>query len=111
VSKARQLARAERARAAAERAAAARLEHEKAAAARARRARRSLIWRRNRLWQHGPAFRRQRETWGALATLVLLVLLVVYLVSRSVGALLVTALAVLVCAPVLLLLFFDRSKR
>jgi Flp pilus assembly protein TadB len=111
MSKERQVARAERARAAAERAAAARAEQEKAAEARARRERRALAWRRIRLWQHGPAFHRQRETWGALATLVLLILLVVYLVSRSIGALLVAALALLICTPVLVLLFFDRSKR
>ncbi|HZC69410.1 MAG TPA: hypothetical protein VE442_01830 [Jatrophihabitans sp.] len=110
MSKARQIARAERARAAAERAAAARAEQEKAAAARARRDRRSLAWRRLRLWQHGPAFRRRRETWGAFATVLLLILLVVYLVSRSPGAVLVTALALLIVGPVLYLLFFDRSR-
>jgi Flp pilus assembly protein TadB len=110
MSKARQSARAERQRLAAERAAAARLEQEKSALARARRERRSLAWRRVRLWQHGPGFRRRRETWGALATLILLILLVVYLFSRSFADVLVTALALVVCAPVLVLLFFDRSR-
>jgi Flp pilus assembly protein TadB len=111
MSKARQLARAERERAAAERAALARAEQQKATAARIRRERRALAWRRIRLWQHGPGFARRRETWGALATLVLLILLVVYLVTRTLGPVLVTALALLVCAPVLVLLFFDRSRK
>jgi Flp pilus assembly protein TadB len=109
VSKARQTARAQRERAAAERAAAARAEQQRAAAARARRERRVLAWRRTRLWQHGPRFRRRRETWGAFATVLLLILFVVYLVTRSFGAVLVTALALLIVAPVLYLLFFDRS--
>jgi Flp pilus assembly protein TadB len=111
MSKARQIARAERQRAAAEHAALVRAEHERAAEARARRERRSLAWRRIRIWQHGPGFHRRRETWGALATLVLLVLLVVYLVSRSLGDVLVSALAMLLFAPVLVLLFFDRSRK
>jgi Flp pilus assembly protein TadB len=111
MSKARQLARAERQRSAAERAAAAQGERDRANAARARRERRALAWRRVRLWQHGPNFHRRRETWGALATLVLLSLLVVYLVSRSWGAVLGTALIFVVGAPVLLLLFFDRSRK
>jgi hypothetical protein len=110
VSKARQIARAERQRLAAERAAAARAAQDKAAADRARRERLALTWRRLRLWQHGPSFHRRRETWGALASLVLLILLVVYLFSRSLGAVFVTALALLICTPVLLLLFFDRSR-
>ena len=110
MSKARQIARAERQRLAAERAATARAEQQKAAAARARRERWSLAWRRIRIWQHGPAFRRRRETWGAFATLLLLILLVVYLGTRSIGAVLISALALLVCGPVLFLLFFERSR-
>ena len=110
MSKARQIARAERQRLAAERTAAARAEQQKAAAARARRERWSLAWRRIRIWQHGPAFRRRRETWGAFATLLLLILLVVYLGTRSIGAVLITALALLVCGPVLFLLFFERRR-
>jgi Flp pilus assembly protein TadB len=95
----------------AERAAARQAEQEKAAVARSRRGRRALTWRRVRLWQHGPSFRRRRETWGALATLVLLSLLLVYLLSRSWGAVLGTALIFVVGAPVLVLLFFDRSRK
>jgi Flp pilus assembly protein TadB len=111
VSKARQLARAERQRDAAERAAVRQAENQKAAAARARRERRALAWRRIRLWQHGPSFRRQRETWGVLGTLVLLSMLLVYLLSRSWGAVLGTALIFVVGAPVLVRLFFDRSRK
>lgn len=111
MSKARQAARAERQAAAAVRAERARPAREKAAAERARRERRALVWRRVRMWQHGPSFRRRRETWGALATLVLLVMLVVYIFTRSFTALLGTALIFVVGAPVLLLLFFDRSRK
>ncbi|MDT4918582.1 MAG: hypothetical protein QOH89_3282 [Pseudonocardiales bacterium] len=111
MSKARQIARAEREKAATAAAAAARAEQERLAAARARQERRSLAWRRVRIWQHGPGFRRHREQWGALATLILLILLVVYLFSRSWSAVLATALALVVCAPVLVLLFFDRSRK
>jgi Flp pilus assembly protein TadB len=110
VSKQRQLARAERARVAAERSEQHRAERERAAALRARREQRRLTWRRLRLWQHGPAFRRHRERWGALATLVLLILLLVYLFSRSVTDVLVTALALVICLPVLVLLFIDRRS-
>jgi Flp pilus assembly protein TadB len=111
MSKERQLARAERQREVAERAALHQAERAKAAAARARRERRALAWRRVRLWQHGPAFRRRRETWGALATLVLLSMLVAYLVTRSWGAVLGTGLVFVVGSPVLVLLFFDRSRK
>jgi Flp pilus assembly protein TadB len=111
MSKARQVARAERQRDAAERAAVRQAEQARAAAVRARKERRALAWRRIRLWQHGPSFRRRRETWGALGTLVLLSLLVVYLLSRSWSAVLGTALIFVVGAPVLVLLFFDRSRK
>ncbi len=112
MSKARQLARAERQRAvAAARRRRASAERAKAAAARARRERRVLAWRRVRLWQHGPGFRRRRETWGAMATLVLLSMLVAYLVTRSWGAVVGTALVFVVGSPVLVLLFFDRSRK
>jgi len=111
VSKQRHAARAERERVAAERNAAARAVRERAAGERARRKRRSLAWRRVRLWQHGPVFRRNRERWGAFGTVMLLIPLLVYLFSRSLTNVLVTALALVVCAPVLVLLFFDRRSR
>jgi Flp pilus assembly protein TadB len=110
VSKARQIARAERARLAHERAAVARLDAERAAAARARRERRALLWRRVRIWQHGPGFRRNRERWGWLGVLVFLGLLVTYLFTRSIGALVGTALIFVIAAPVLVLLFVDRKR-
>ena len=110
MSKQRQLARAERERLAAERAATARAEQERTAAARARSEHRSLIWRRLRIWQHGPGFRRNRERWGALGALVLCVLVVVWLFTRSVAALLGTALVLVIGAPVLVLLIVDRRR-
>lgn len=111
MSNARQVARTERERAAAQRRAAQQAERQRVAATRARSERRRLTWRRVRLWQHGPSFRQRRETWGALATLILLILLVVYLFSRSLRDVLVTALALVLCGPVLVLLFFDRSRK
>jgi Flp pilus assembly protein TadB len=111
MSRQRQLARVERQRTAARTAAARRADAERAAALRARRERRDLAWRRTRLWQHGPSFRRNRERWGALATLILLILLLVYLVSRSFGDVFITAVALVICAPVLVLLFLDRRRR
>ena len=110
MSKARQVARAEREREAAEAAAAARLEKERLAAARARRERRALAWRRVRIWQHGDRFRRNRESWGWLGVLVFLGLLVTYLFTRSIGALVGTALIFVIAAPVLVLLFVDRKR-
>jgi Flp pilus assembly protein TadB len=110
MSKARQVARAERARAAAAAAESARAAHERAAAERERRDRRALRWRRLRLWQHGPAFRRNREQWGWLGVLVFLGLLVTYLFTRSIGALIGTTLIFVLAAPVLVLLFLDRNR-
>ena len=111
MSKARQAARAERERLAAERTAAVRAEQQRQAAARARRERRALAWRRFRLWQHGPGFRRNRERWGVLGTLVLGAMLLVYLFTRSVGAVIGTGLIFAVGAPVLVFLFIDRSHQ
>jgi Flp pilus assembly protein TadB len=111
VSKARQIARAERERAAAAAATAARAQQQRLAAERARRERRALWWRRIRLWQHGSRFRRDRERWGWLGVLVFLGLVCVYLFTRSVGALVGTALVFVIGAPVLVVLFVDRSRR
>jgi len=111
VSKQRQRARAERERQAAQRAAAARTEQQRLVAVRQRRDRRALAWRRARIWQHGAGFRRNRERWGAFATLVLACLLLAYLTTRSWTAVVCAALVLLVGAPVLALLFFDRRSR
>ena len=64
-----------------------------------------------RLWQHGPSFRRHRGTWGALGTLVFVLLIVVYVFSGSLGTTFVVALVCLVASPLLVMLFFDRSRR
>ena len=71
----------------------------------------ALAWRRLRLWQHGPSFRRNRERWGALATLVLIVLLLAWLFTHSVAVLIGTALVCAVGTPVLVLLFIDGRGR
>ena len=110
MSKQRQLARAERQRLAAQRAAAAEAQRSKAAAVRARRERRTLLWRRLRLWQHGPGFRRNRERWGALGALSLCALVVVFVVTRSVAAVVGTALVLVIAAPVLVLFVVDRRR-
>ena len=81
------------------------------ATARARSERRSLAWRRIRLWQHGPGFRRNRDTWGALAAIAFVGLLLIYLFTRSVGAVVGAALFCAVGIPVLALLVFDRSRK
>jgi Flp pilus assembly protein TadB len=111
MSKERQTARAQRESADAARRQSMLAERERAAAARARAERRRLLWRRLRLWQHGPGFSRRREGWGALGTLVLLVVIVVFVVTRSVEAVLGTALIGLICAPLLVMIFVDRSRK
>jgi Flp pilus assembly protein TadB len=111
VSKARAIARAERAAAAARRAADTQASREREAAERARRDRRDLIWRRVRLWQHGAAFRRHKEAWAALATLVMVVLLLTYLLTSSFGAVFLVALVLIIASPALVRVFLDRSRK
>jgi uncharacterized membrane protein len=107
VSKQRQRTRAHR-----EAQAAARAEADRAAAARrngaaGRRQRRALLWRRLRVWQHRPGSR-QRERFGVLGILVLVVLLTVFITTRSWSATLGAALICVIAAPVYLVL--DRSS-
>ena len=109
MSKARKLARAEREAAGSARAEALRLERARDAERRARRERRALWWRRIRLWQHGPTFRRHREAFGVLAVIVFLTLLVVYLLTSSWSAVLGAALFAIIATPVLAKLVLDRS--
>jgi Flp pilus assembly protein TadB len=111
VSKARAIARAEREAAAARRRAEAQARRERDVAERTRRERRELTWRRVRLWQHGPAFRRHKEAWAALATLILVILLLSYLFTSSLGAVLFVALVLLIASPALVMLFLDRSRK
>lgn len=111
MSKQRQAARAAREAEAAQRAARAEAERQAATARRARRDRWRMFWNRVRLWQHGPGFARRRERYGVLATVVLLVLLVVFLVTRSVTALLGTALVCVVAAPVLAAFVLNDRNR
>ena len=110
MSKQRQVARAERERLAAQRVAAADAERARVAAARAKRERRSLLWRRMRLWQHGPGFRRNRERWGALGAVAMCVLVIVFIWTRSVEDVIGTALVLVIAAPLLVLLIVDRRR-
>ncbi|MDT4976604.1 MAG: hypothetical protein QOG98_2362 [Pseudonocardiales bacterium] len=105
------MARAEREAAAARRRAQAQARREREVAERSRRERRELNWRRVRLWQHGPAFRRHKEAWAALATLILVILLLSYLFTSSLGAVLFVALVLLIASPALVKLFIDRSRK
>jgi Flp pilus assembly protein TadB len=105
------MARAEREAAAARRRAEAQTRREREVAERARRERRELTWRRVRLWQHGPAFRRHKEAWAALATMVMVILLLTYLFTSSLGAVLFVALVLLIAGPALVKLFIDRSHK
>ncbi|MGN6608193.1 MAG: hypothetical protein ACTHMS_14420 [Jatrophihabitans sp.] len=111
MSKQRAQARAARQAAAEARAAEAARQREQLAAERARQERRRRLWRQLRLWQHGPSFHRNRATWGVLGCVVLGLLLVVYLVSRDAGITFVTALVCVVASPLLVTLFFDRSRK
>ena len=111
MSKARATARAEREAVAARRAADAQAHREREAAERVRRERRGLAWRRVRLWQHGAGSRRHKEAWAALATLMLVVLLLTYLFTSSLGAVFLVGLVLLIASPALAMLFLDRSRR
>lgn len=105
------MARAEREAAATKRRAAAQARREREGAERSRRERRELTWRRVRLWQHGPAFRRNKEAWAGLATLILVILLLSYLFTSSLGAVLFVALVLLIASPALVMLFMDRRRK
>ena len=107
MSKARALARVQRQAAAAQRAQFDQQRRAEAEAARAKRQRRSLFWRRLRLWQHGPGFR--RDTWGALGTLVLVLLVVTYLFIGSITAVVLVGLVLVVVMPALVMLFSQRK--
>jgi Flp pilus assembly protein TadB len=111
VSKQRAAARARRETVAAQRAEQTRATAAKASAERARREQRALWWRRIRLWQHSAGFRRDRERWAALATIVLIALLLVYFLTRSLTAVFAGALFAVVGTPVLVLLIVDRSRK
>jgi Flp pilus assembly protein TadB len=111
MAKQRASARREREANAARAATEATLARERAAAERARRDRWTLLWRRSRLWQHGPGFGRNRERWAALGTLVLVVLVLTYLFTSSVGAVLLVCLVLVIAGPVLAMVFLDRSRK
>jgi hypothetical protein len=111
VSKSRALARAEREAAARRAADRRRVEADRGARSRDRREQRALAWRRLRLWQHGPGFSGRREAVGALAALVLVLIVVTYVATRSVTDVVVLALLLVLAAPILGLVFFGRGRR
>lgn len=111
VSKERARSRAAREAAAAERAALAADARARSAAERARRERRALRWRRLRLWQHGSGFHRKRDSWAALATLALVLLLTTYLFTSSAQAVMLVALILIIGGPALVMLTFDRNRK
>lgn len=78
---------------------------------RARRQRRVLLWKRVRLWQHGPQFRRRRSAWGVIAVVALLVLLVAYLLTGSISDVVGTTLVLVLASPLVVALVFDRSRQ
>jgi Flp pilus assembly protein TadB len=111
VSKQRARTREQRQAEAARRTAEERARREKVAADRARRERRSLTWRRLRLWQHGTGFRRNKDSWAALGTLAMVVLLLAYLLTSSWHVVLLVVLVLVVAFPALVMLTFDRRNK
>lgn len=77
---------------------------------RRRQQQRQLRWRRVRLWQHGSSYRRNKERWAALSTLILCVVLVTYLVTRSLRDVLVVALIAVIASPVLVALIVNQRR-
>lgn len=110
MSKERARARAVREAAAAQQAAAEKQRRDKLTAAQGRRERRDLLWRRNRLWQHGTGYKRRKEAIAGLLTLDLVVLLLAYLFTGSLRAVLFVLLVLIIAAPVLVMLTLDRSR-
>jgi len=111
VSKQRAKARAEREAVAAQRTAAERAVRERETARRQRQEKRQLAWRRARLWQHGAGFRRNKETWAALLTLVLVAVLLTYLVTSSINAVIVVLLVGVIAFPALAVSMMDRRSK
>ena len=111
MSKERQRARAEREAARAKQSAAREVERAREAARTAKVKRRQEAWRQLRWWQHGAGFRRDKEKWAALATIVLLCLVVTFLLTSSVKAVVAVALVCALAAPALGAFLFDRRSR
>lgn len=81
------------------------------AARRARAERNRLRWSRVRLWQTGPMSGARRERWGVLGIIVLLVLVVVFIWTRSLAAVAGTALICVIASPVLAaFVLHDRNR-
>jgi len=111
VSKERQRARAEREAARAERLVALEADRAREQQRAAKASKRQEKWRRRRLWQHGAGFRRDKEKWAALVTIILVCLLITFLLTSSIKAVLAVALVCLIAAPALGAYVFDRRSR
>jgi Flp pilus assembly protein TadB len=111
MSKARAQARAAREAETARRRAEEQQRQAKVAAQRAKRERRSLAWRHLRLWQHGSGFSRRKEGWAALATLAMVLILLAFLLTDSLSVVLLVVLVLIIGAPVLVMLTFDRRSK
>ncbi|MDP9117362.1 MAG: hypothetical protein M3O28_08985 [Actinomycetota bacterium] len=84
-------------------------ERTREAAERARRERRALRWRYLRLWHHGPGFRRHKEIWASLATVALVVVVATYVITGSVGAIVLVLLVLVITGPVFVKLSSERK--
>jgi Flp pilus assembly protein TadB len=111
MSKQRARERAARAARTAQRVAAEQEARAREAARRERRAKRDLAWRRARLWRHGADFRRHKEIWAAIVTLPLIAVLLTYLITSSVDAVVVVALVCVILVPALAVSMMDRRAK
>lgn len=64
-----------------------------------------------RLWQHGSGFDRRKEGWAALATLALVLIVLAFVLSGSFRAVFLVVLVLVVGAPALIMITFDRRRR
>jgi Flp pilus assembly protein TadB len=104
-------ARAARETAAAQRLTAELTRREQAAAERARRERRALVWRRLRLWQRTGSSTHRKEKIAALATIALVAVVLTFLLTSSLTAVLFTVLVLVVAMPALAMLTFGARRR
>ena len=63
------------------------------------------------MWRHGAGFHRHKEKWAALATLVLVAVLLTYLVTSSVDAVVVVVLVCVILVPALAVSMTDRRTK
>jgi hypothetical protein len=110
VSKQRARLRAEREAALAQKRAAELARRERGNARRQRQAGRELRWRHVRLWRHGHGFANHKDKWAALVTLILAVIVLTYLFTGSLTAVVLLVLVAIVGLPALAVLIFDKRS-